>query len=263
MSLCEVCEESLVLRLDPDEDVDDEAGVASAGPSSVSESFPDDLELPCGCHFHWQCLLDQSSNVAVSLKCPSCRTYLPVNDAGPSATNQFLSAPPGAAILTRYVNEGGAQENLDILPSITEEAYLESHPEARPARALHVMSAEGDVGGIIELLRDVSDEIEDLASFVRYQDPLADMKSGLHLAIEHHQEETLWLLLWLCSTIPDAAFPETARSVAQVLGVGRISVPAEGDIRGLRDSQGQTAADLAQQKQAQWAPILQTGLLSL
>jgi hypothetical protein len=125
------------------------------------------------------------------------------------------------------------------------------------------MSAEGDVGGIVELLRDASDEIEDLASFVRYQDPLADMKSGLHLAIEHNQEETLWLLLWLCSTIPDAAFPETARSVAQVLGVGRLSVLAEGDIRGLRDSHGQTAADLAQQKQAQWASILRTGLLSL
>lgn len=53
MSLCKVCEESLVLRLDPDEDVDDEAGASSAGPSTVSESVPDDLELPCGCHFHW------------------------------------------------------------------------------------------------------------------------------------------------------------------------------------------------------------------
>jgi hypothetical protein len=50
MSLCKVCEETLVLRLDPEEDVDDEAG---AGPSTSDSSVPDDLELPCGCHFHW------------------------------------------------------------------------------------------------------------------------------------------------------------------------------------------------------------------
>jgi hypothetical protein len=177
-------------------------------------------------------------------------------------TNPFLSTPAGTAILTTYTNEGGVQENLDILPSITEEAYLESHPEARPARALHVMCAEGDVGGIVELLRDASDDIEDMASFVTYQDPLADMKSGLHLAIENKQEESLWLLLWLCSTIPDSSFPENARSVAEALGVGRLSVNSEKDIRGLRDSHGKTAADIAQQQQGQWDRILQTGLLS-
>ncbi|KAM0542027.1 hypothetical protein ACHAPJ_013002 [Fusarium lateritium] len=262
MSLCKVCEEALVLPIDPEDDVDDEAGASSAaGPSTAS--VPDDLELPCGCHFHWQCLLDQSSDIALSLKCPSCSTYLPVNDAGPSVTNPFLFTPSGSAILTTYTNEGGVQEKLDILPSITEEAYLESHPEARPARAMHVMCAEGDVGGVVELLRDAGDEIEDLASFVAYQDPLADMKSGLHLAIEKAQEESVWLLLWLCSTIPDSSFPDYARSVAEALGVGRLSVTKEKDIRGLQDSQGRTAADLAQQQPGQWGSILQTGLLSL
>ncbi|KAF4977731.1 hypothetical protein FZEAL_5779 [Fusarium zealandicum] len=263
MSLCKACEEELVLHLDPEDDVDEEAGASGAGPSTASTSVPDDLELPCGCHFHWQCLLDQSSDVALSLKCPNCSTQLPANDVGPSVTNQFLATPPGAAILTKYTNEGGVQENLDILPAITEEAYLESNPEARPARALHLMCAEGDLGGIVELLRDASDEIGDLASFIKYQDPLADMKSGLHLAIEHSQEESLWLLLWLCSTVPDSAFPEAARSLAQALAVGRLSVPAEEDIRGLQDTQGRTAADLAQQLQGPWASILGTGLLSM
>ncbi|CVK90061.1 uncharacterized protein FMAN_16079 [Fusarium mangiferae] len=261
MALCKVCQETLVLRLDPEEDVDDEAG--AAGPSTSDSSVPDDLELPCGCHFHWQCLLDQSSDVALSLKCPSCDAYLPVNEGGPSVTNTFLSTPPGTAIFTRYTNEGGIQENLDILPSITEEAYLESNPEARPARALHVMCAEGDVGGIVELLRDAGDSIEDLTAFVTYQDPLGDMKNGLHLAIENSQEESLWLLLWLCSTIPESFFPEYARSVAEATGVGRLSVNRERDIRGLRDNQGRTAADFAQQRQGQWGHILQTGLLSL
>ncbi|KAF5022220.1 hypothetical protein F66182_5735 [Fusarium sp. NRRL 66182] len=237
MSLCKFCDEALVLRLDP-EDVDEPS---VAGPSE--SSVPDDLELPCGCHFH-------------------C-TYLPVNNDGPSVTNTFLSTPPGSSIFTTYTNEGGVQEKLDILPSITEEAYLESYPETRPARALHVMCAEGDVGGIVELLRDVSDEIEDMASFVSYQDPLADMKSGLHLAIENAQEESLWLLLWLCSTIPDSSFPDYARSVAETVGVGRLPVTKEKDIRGLRDGHGRTAADLAQQQQGQWGSILQTGMLSL
>ncbi|RGP78777.1 ring finger [Fusarium longipes] len=262
MSLCKVCEEALVLRLDTDNDDIEASG--TAGPSTASDSsVPDDLELPCGCHFHWQCLLDQSADIALSLKCPSCSTYLPVNNAGPSVTNPFLSTPAGAAILTTYTNEGGIQERLDILPSITEEAYLESHPEARPARALHVMCAEGDVGGIVELLQDASDGIDDMASFVTYQDPLADMKSGLHLAVENKQEESLWLLLWLCSTIPDSSFPDYARSVAEALGVGRLSVNSEQDIRGLRDSHGRTGADIAQQHQSQWGSILQTGLLSL
>ncbi|KAM0414740.1 hypothetical protein ACHAPD_005923 [Fusarium lateritium] len=242
MSLCKVCQEALVLEIDDDEI---EAS-GTAGPNTASNSLvPDDLELSCGCHFH------------------CCSALLPINNAGPSVTNPFLSAPPGAAIITTYTNEGGVQEGLDILPSITEEAYLESHPEARPARALHVMCAEGDIGGIVELLRDASDDIKDMASFVTYQDPLADMKSGLHLAIECKQEETLWLLLWLCSTIPASSFPVNARSVAEALDVGRLSVSSEKDIRGLRDSHGRTAADIAQQQQGQWGSILQTGLLSL
>lgn len=47
MSVCKECEEPLVLRLD-EEDPDE------AGPSDNStETVPDDLELRCGCHFHW------------------------------------------------------------------------------------------------------------------------------------------------------------------------------------------------------------------
>jgi hypothetical protein len=48
-----------------------------------------------------------------------------------------VSTSPGPKphILARYHNEGGVQENLDILPLVTEEAYLEANPAARPARA--------------------------------------------------------------------------------------------------------------------------------
>ena len=44
-------------------------------------------------------------------------------------------ASPQPQVITRYHNEGGIQENLDILPLITEEAYLDANPAARPARA--------------------------------------------------------------------------------------------------------------------------------
>jgi hypothetical protein len=48
-----------------------------------------------------------------------------------------VSTSPGPQphILARYHNEGGVQERLDVLPLITEEAYLEANPAARPARA--------------------------------------------------------------------------------------------------------------------------------
>lgn len=41
MSACEACGEALVFR--PDDSGDQENGV----------EVPDDLELHCGCHFHW------------------------------------------------------------------------------------------------------------------------------------------------------------------------------------------------------------------
>lgn len=49
MSGCKACQQPLVLELDP-EDFDEASSSAVGGaPTTV----PDDLELPCGCHFHW------------------------------------------------------------------------------------------------------------------------------------------------------------------------------------------------------------------
>ncbi|KAH7148971.1 hypothetical protein EDB81DRAFT_482715 [Dactylonectria macrodidyma] len=252
MSVCKACEEPLVLPLDP-EDTD------LPGP----EAIPDDLGLSCGCHFHWQCLLDQSSELVLSLKCPGCAAYLPVNEAGPSVTNPSTPAQTRTVILAKYINEGGVQDNLDILPSITEEAYLETHPEARPARALHLMCTAGDAIGIVELLRDASDEVDDMGSLIRYQDPLDELKSGLHHAIEHSQNEVTWLLLWLSSTLPNEAFPDSVRHMAESINIGRLQVTVDGDIRGLQDAQGQTAAALAQRLQGPWFIMLEAGILSI
>lgn len=265
MACCKVCDEPLVLEVE-----DEEAGGV--------QTFPDDLQLPCGCRFHWQCLMDQAAEVAMSLKCPACHSQLAANTAGPSVTNPFLHASAGARILTRYHNEGGLQEDLDILPEITEEAYLEANPEARPARALHVMCSEGDVGGIVELLRAVdrdqnaaaasssssAEENEPSlspAQLMRYQDPLNNSKTGLHLAVENGQEEIVWLLLWLASPLSAEIFPPEAVNAAHAMGLQRPAATPADDIRLLQDNGGRTAESVAAEMDGIWNLIVEAGAL--
>lgn len=245
-STCKVCDDPLLFEV---EDEDNNEG--------APQQVPDDLELACGCHFHWQCLLDQSSDLAISLQCPACQGQIANNPAGPSVTNPFLHAAPSMAILARYTSEGGVQDNYDILPSVTEEAYLAANPEARPARAFHVMCSEGDVEGIVELLRDTEEQQQQGGSeeetpaplstpqLLRYQDPLGGNKSGLHLAVEKGQDEVVWLLLWLASPLRTETFPETAVAAAQAIGLQRPHTAPQDDVRALRDDQGRTAEELA------------------
>ncbi|RWA03456.1 hypothetical protein EKO27_g11648 [Xylaria grammica] len=252
---CKICEDPLVIEVEDEEGED-------AGPQTV----PDDLELSCSCHFHWQCLLDQSSDVAISLKCPSCQSPLAGNSAGPSVTNSFLQATSGVSILTRYTNEGGIQEELDILPAITEEAYLEANPQARPAHAFHVMCSEGDVDGIVDLLRDTDQQdgkepALSPAQLIRYQDPLANMKSGLHLAIEQGREEVVWLLLWIASPLRTDAFPGPLREIAQAMGLQRPVTPPSDDIRALKDDRGRAAEAIAAEQEGPWVTLLQSNVL--
>ncbi|PKS07455.1 hypothetical protein jhhlp_006059 [Lomentospora prolificans] len=253
MTTCKACDEPLLLSV---VDSDDEGNSSAAG-----ASVPDDLHLPCDCHFHWQCLLDRATDVVSSLRCPACGSAL-AQAAGSSSSS--ARQPP---ILTTYISEGGVEENLDILPIITEEAYVEANPEARPARALHIMAKEGDVEGAVELLHTVSEDEagnaeEALGRLIRYQDPLASMKSALHLAVEAGQVESVWLLLWLSSSLPEPAFPDTTRAQAQAIGLGRLSVssPAQ-DLRSLRDANGHTSEALARESPMLF-PLVQAGVLA-
>ncbi|ODA84334.1 hypothetical protein RJ55_02854 [Drechmeria coniospora] len=253
MSQCNACQEPLVIRVDDDDE----------GANGQPVTVPDDLELQCGCHFHWECFMEEASSVAISSKCPGCESYLPVNEAGPStATNTSLQSPSTAPILARYCNEGGVQDRLDILPSITEEAYVQNNPEVRPARAFHLMCSEGDVTGMIELLYDVQGDIGDAGPLVLYQDPLAEMRSALHLAVENKQSEAIWLLLWLASTVPLDSFPPSARQSAETVGIRRLAVESGVDIRALRDAHGRSAENLAHQNAGFWRQLLDTGVLS-
>lgn len=45
--ICVACNESLFVLVDSDSEAEDSKVAAT------SESVPDDVELSCGCHFHW------------------------------------------------------------------------------------------------------------------------------------------------------------------------------------------------------------------
>ncbi|CZS88062.1 hypothetical protein WAI453_000460 [Rhynchosporium graminicola] len=261
MSRCRSCEQPLLITLDP-ESLDEATSSLVGQGQGLTE--PDDLLLRCGCHFHWQCLLEESPQIALDLACPYCQQTIVSTAAGPSATNSAISSEPQPQIVTRYHNEGGIQENLDILALITEEAYLDANPAARPARAFMTMCAEGDIGGIVELLEALEEEPDEghmsPSELLRFQDPLDGMKTGLHVAIERSQQEAVWLLLWLASSLPIHAFPDEVAHAAESLEAGRETAPGV-DIRGLKDEQGRVGEDVAGRMGNVWGGLLAAGIL--
>ncbi|KAH8685929.1 hypothetical protein BGZ60DRAFT_104378 [Tricladium varicosporioides] len=249
MNTCKLCYQNLVIELEDE-----------------SEAIPDDLELSCGCHFHWQCLLDKSPSISMSLQCPSCNTSIVSQLAGPSAT---YTLPPGGRsqqpqLLVCYQNEGGIQNHLDILPLVTEEAYLDAHPAERPARAFMILCGEGDVAGIVELLGAIEEDRdeEDMSpsDLLRYQDPIYENKTGLHVAVEKRQQEVVWLLLWLASHLQTEVFPEEVIEAAQNLDASR-KFAVGADIRGFRDDQHRNAEDIARNMPTVWGGLVGAGIL--
>lgn len=254
MATCKVCDEPLLVPVDDEED---------EGPSSSTpQTVPDDLQLPCGCHYHWQCCLDQASHIALNLTCPSCDAHLVSNTTGPSVTNPvYHTSQVQPAIACRYESDGGVEENYNILPTLTEEAYLEGHPDERRSRAFLTMCGEGDVLGAVELLKDAAGEGEDVRAIVLYRDSLANGKSALHIAIEKGQEEAVWLLLYLASPkLSLDSFPQEALAAAQSLGLDRMP-PSGTDIVSLRDEGGASAEDYARQMAGIWDRLVVAGVL--
>ncbi|KAL8322281.1 hypothetical protein RB597_008154 [Gaeumannomyces tritici] len=234
MSGCASCKDLLVLSTDED-----------AMEDGNNAPVPDDLSLPCGCHFHWQCFLDSASDVAITLKCPSCGGYLPTNQAGPSTTNSVFPASQDVAIVTRYESEGGVQEDYNILPD-----------------ELLVIIADVDSPAADD---DDDDEAGGLtvAQLLRYQDPLDDMKSPLHIAIEKNQAQVALLLLYMASGLPEDSFPGDALEVAKGLGLRRPTLASpEDDIRALKDANGRTAEEYAYQAGGPWIKFIEAGMFA-
>lgn len=126
------------------------------------------------------------------------------------------------------------------------------------------MCAEGDVAGIVELLKALEEDADEgdmsPSELLRFQDPLDGMKTGLHVAVERNQQEALWLLLWLASSIPSHAFPEEVAQAAATMDAGRGTAGGV-DIRSLKDEGGKTPEDVASGMGNTWAGILGAGVL--
>lgn len=169
-------------------------------------------------------------------------------------------------VLCNLHNEGGLQENLDILPLLTEESYLRAYPEDRKARAFLEFCREGDLQAIVEMLQpdpDEEDTEEGSIDFLWYQDPIGDMQSGLHAAVAGGSREVAWLLLLMASNLDLMQFPPEVFQEASALGIMRGDMTGKPDIRSMRDAQGRTAEDLAQEVGVIWNGWAGTGRLAV
>ena len=173
-------------------------------------------------------------------------------------------------LLCTLANEGGVQDNLDILPILREESYLKAYPEERKCRAFLEFCAEGDVEAIVDLLNDDEDDDEDMAGtdkiahnidILRYTDQIGSMGSGLHVAVQNGKTEAAWMLLFLASTLDTTQIPQKMLEGAVELGVERDDQSGKVDIRSLKDSGGLTAEERAVQVGRPWQEWVQSGLL--
>lgn len=95
------------------------------------------------------------------------------------------------------------------------------------------------------MLQPDEDEAEPNTDFLLYQDPIGDMQSGLHAAVAGGSREVAWLLLLMASEFDLMQFPPEVFQEASALGIMRGDMTGRTDIRTLRDSQGRTAEQVA------------------
>ena len=70
-----------------------------------------------------------------------------------------MSSSGEQQVLCTLNNEGGVQDNLDLMPRLTEETYLKAYPEDRKCRAFLEFCREGDYKAIIDMLQ--NDEVDE------------------------------------------------------------------------------------------------------
>ncbi|PHH51678.1 hypothetical protein CFIMG_004708RA [Ceratocystis fimbriata CBS 114723] len=264
MNVCRTCDQPLFIQPENDEDDDLQSGPGAASSSSAAvsagEQVPDDLALTCECHFHWECLFDEATDIAKSGGCPACEKLLVTTK--PISVEAFIQAPP--SIMAVYLNEGGLDPALDLGPLLAEEAFFSINPLARRAKALHLMAIEGDVAGLLDMVRDLSSDesfATQMGPLLRFQDPLNGGRSALHLAVGNSNEDVSWMLLWVASALGVETFPQFLVSIAHELGLGRLEITSQQeDIRSLRDSTGRTPEDIA--REIEFAPMLLPGVLT-
>ncbi|PNS16106.1 Ubiquitin-conjugating enzyme E2 6 [Sphaceloma murrayae] len=280
MEICVQCREPLMISVEDDHD---EPGVATTSSADVnSHEVPDDIELACHCHFHWQCFLDNNRDQ----NCPNCGWQVSIPTAA------------GIQLLVNISNEGGFKESENIYPLIVEENYIRAHPEERICRAFLELCREGDLTAVNELLGDCerrenarrsreaiaagdvlpdapdpndsydSDEEEDdgiphptAAQIMRYQDPLGNMDTGLHAAIANRNDDVAWLLLFIGTNMNDHEFPAAILEETRSEGIQRQTQEGLVDIRSIRNAQGKVPLEIAQEMGDYWHTWLTSGRL--
>jgi hypothetical protein len=188
-------------------------------------------------------------------ECPNCSKD--ISSLSPSSQQQ---------VLCTVRNEGGVQEDFDILPSATEEAYLRTYPEERIGHAFLEFCREGDVDALVHLIKDAelndSEEEIEKVDLLRYQRTFEGIEgSGLHVAIRYNQEEVAWLMLVLGSSLDWAQFPPRVLQGMKALNLSKEERKAGIDVRSLKDSEGRNAAALAQEVGGLWLDWCNSGRL--
>jgi|TARA_R110002003_G_scaffold104_21_gene8346 hypothetical protein len=98
---------------------------------------------------------------------------------------------------------------------------------------------------------------------LRYQDPIGEMQSGLHAAVQAQSREVAWLLLLLASNLSLMEFPPLVFQEAEAMGIMRGLTEDKVDIRSLRDANGKTAEDLANEIGGVWVGWTGNGRLAI
>lgn len=137
-SLCAKCAKPLVVEVHDDDDddgaADEDLEVLSDaegdipmstdddgdGDEGATATVPDDVQLSCGHHFHWECLLE-SYEIET---CPKCGRNITTPAAAAATAGSSSSATTTTTtgnssdpqILVNLHNEGGFQSQIDIFP---------------------------------------------------------------------------------------------------------------------------------------------------
>lgn len=262
MEVCAKCSKPLEVEVSQESDSDNDE--MQVDEDHNPQTVPDDVKLSCGCHFHWECLLE-SYELA---NCPNCSRSIVSVPAGSSSSSSSSTAE---RVIVDLTNEGGMQSQIDIFPILKEESYLRAYPEERKSRAFLEFCREGDHRAIADLLKRCAEEADEEEEeptqsrdeILRYQDPICEMESGLHAACANGHREVAWMLLWLASSFPELDIPALVFQEAATLGMNRESQEGKVDIRSLKDAHGRTAEDIAKEYGVVWTGWIGNGRLAM
>lgn len=217
---------------------------------TTGEILQGDLFLLKIDHFSRECFLEAYTVT----ECPNCSKD--ISSLSPSGQQQ---------VLCTVRNEGGIQQDYDILPSASEEQYLTTYPEERIGHAFLEFIRQGDLDAVLHLIKDTelddSDDDTEKVDILRYQGTFEGIEgSGLHVAVRYNQPQIAWLLLVLGSSYPWDKFPASVLGAMKEFNLSKEDRRAGTDLRSLKDSEGRTAADVAKEVGG-WAEWIQSGRL--